>query len=145
MAVNNSGFNGSQVMHMQQDAIRRVREMQRRANEKLQQTQHMMTNPPPPSSPQRGQSGHMQNRQQASSSPPPKEHKQPHQEKAPTQSSHKQHTAAPKQASSVFSPAALLDKLNIDHERALLLLLVVVLVNEQADTKLILALCYLLL
>lgn len=97
-------YQGNDVIRMQQDAVRRVREMQRRANEKLQQSGAAA---PPASVPA----------QQHTPSPPP----------------------APKASASV------LDKLGLDPEKALLLLLIVLLLNEGADQKLILALCYLLI
>lgn len=118
-------------MSMQQDAVRRVREMQRIANSKLEGRQE------PSSSEQHiaasGQPGH-----------------------APTPS--RQAARDDRQKASVGQesgklPASsengllsgLLGQLNLDRDRLIILLLLIVLMNEGTDQKLLLALCYLLL
>jgi len=39
LAQNQSGYSGAQILSMQKDAMRRVNEMQRQAQEKIKQTQ----------------------------------------------------------------------------------------------------------
>lgn len=104
MATNQ--YQGNDIMRMQQDAVRRVREMQRRAKEKLNQTPTVSSGTPYP----------QVSREQTS---PP--------------------------ANTQKGNASILDKLGLDREKALLLLLIILLLNEGADQKLILALCYLLI
>ncbi|MGI5959560.1 MAG: hypothetical protein ACOX60_09115 [Massiliimalia sp.] len=104
MATNQ--YQGNDIMRMQQDAVRRVREMQRRAKEKLNQTPPVSSGTPYP----------QVSREQA----------------APPANTQKEN-------------ASILDKLGLDREKALLLLLIILLLNEGADQKLILALCYLLI
>ena len=87
---------------MQEEAIRRVREMQRRSREIVE---------PPPSPP-----------------PPPKP------EKAETADTNKK-------SDPLFSIAGI----NIDEEKALIAFLIYILYKNNADTKLMMALAYLLL
>lgn len=115
-----NNYSGSDILHMQQDAIRRVREMQRRANEKLRQGNSPPSNgttPPPLSlSNSHPSSSHNERPVPISTNPPVQD-----------------------------SLAGVLDRLGIDNEKAVLLLLIILMLNEGADTKLILALCYLLI
>lgn len=113
-------YSGSDMLHMQQDAIRRVKEMQRRANEKVRQgnsqastiVSHTSFDP--------------------SDRPTSRETKN-------TQ------LPANQNQSSSGSLTGILDRIGIDNEKAVLLLLIILMLNEGADTKLILALCYLLI
>ncbi len=106
------------MQRMQQDAIRRVREMQSRAQQTLNQSQ----NPAPP--------------------PEPPPHKEP-------ERAHKPHAVPPPppqlppqaQATSLSN---LFDGLMQDSERTLIMVLLLILVSEKADTGLIFALMYLI-
>ena len=111
-------YSGSDMLHMQQDAIRRVREMQRRANEKLRQG-----NSPFP---------------QSAAQSAPRVYQ-------PSSSSHERVSHLQTNSSSADSLTGILDRIGIDNEKAVLLLLIILMLNEGADTKLILALCYLLI
>lgn len=124
MPQNNRNPDRAEVMSMQQDAIRRVREMQRRANEKLRQTQQAMRQEPQNSS-----------ENHACAVPP----------QSPQASRPAPAASALEKSEKKGSPLAILDRLGIDQEKGLLLLLIILLLNEGADTKLILALCYLLI
>lgn len=112
MTWRSSNYSSSDIMSMQQDAIRRVREMQRISNSKV---------------------GGDESKSTAYIPAPPvrKEEKRP-----------QGATSVPKNQNFIQD---LLSKLNLDHDRLIILLLLVVLLNEGADSKLLLALCYLLL
>lgn len=157
-----SGYSSGEMLRMQQDAIRRVHEMQRRANEKLEQT----TPPPavPPSSAPVPREAH-----RASSTARPQPSTQPHrrqQPEAPAPPQANEQTApippqSPPAATHTSSPFGFLKalfpsnqqdsqqgflaRLGIDEEQAFLLLLIFLLYREGADRKLLLALAYLLL
>lgn len=114
----NSGYTQSQIAAMQRDAVRRVNEMQRMSRERLSNGIGM------PARPQ---------------TPPPQ----------PTQS-HQQVNEPPpiEQCETEVVPNSLtgfLDKLHLDPEMILIMLLLLVLVNEGADVKLILAMVYIML
>lgn len=110
-------YSSGEMMSMQRDAIRRVREMQRRANEKLRQQQQ-------PVAPV-------------------------HQNSVSSNQPQHTHSAPPPISAEKFSPtlglSSFLSNFELDQEKILLLLLIVLLLNEGADTKLVLALCYLLI
>ena len=106
-----SRYSAGDMMAMQRDAVRRVREMQRRANEKL--------HPPHPAPPQ---------------SPPPAR------PPAPPPGGGGPPAGVPADGLSAF-----LGRMELDQEKIMLLLLIVLLLREGADTRLILALCYLLI
>lgn len=142
-----SGFSSGEMLRMQQDAIQRVREMQRRSNEKISQEA-----PPAPANatPQ----GHSQPPSPAP--PPPAQHREaPHPRaghSTPAQG-HSPPAGFPFNLLQSLFPSSqqqntqpgLLARLGIDEEQAFLLLLILMLLREGADQKLILALCYLLL
>lgn len=109
------------MQRMQQDAIRRVREMQSRAQQTLNQSQNPAPppEPPPRKEPERAHNSH------AAAPPPPQ---------LPPQ--------APIQATSLSN---LFDGLMQDSERTLILVLLLILVSEKADTGLIFALMYLII
>lgn len=182
---------------MQEDAIRRVREMQRRSQEKIAQTERMFrqAQADPSSEPnRRPQAASKQletTRQQAGQQPPtryepmhigggqhhaqtPSSHSDKdegqHRHAEDYQSSHREKPSSP-QAEKPIPDAkdrtpphreqsrkkpllgfggenfisGLLDSINIDHDQALLLALILLLANEGADPKLLLALCYLMI
>ena len=119
MAMAENRYSGGDMMSMQRDAIRRVREMQRRANEKLGQQ----------ASPQARQN-------RPSSSPAHTEHN--HAVPVPA-------TVPAEKVPQVSGLSSFLSNLDLDQEKIMLLMLLVLLIREGADTKLILALCYLLI
>ncbi len=128
------------MKRMQEEAIHRVQEMQSRANRQL----HGMPPIPPP--PDRADS-----RPPSSEKTPVPPAREPV-NTADTQGGplHNQNTEAPPRAVSV--PAVpqkmaenLLDGIMKDSERTLIMILLLVLFNEQADTSVIFALLYLLL
>lgn len=97
-------YSHSELMSMQQDAIRRVQEMQRRSQEKVQQSRRQ---------------------------PAPESERKPPQQK--------------KEEGGALSPVeTILRDLKLDHDRLMILGLLLVLINEGGDRTLILALCYLL-
>lgn len=132
-------LNRNQMLSMQEDAIRRVREMQRRANDRLRQSQQSVSTDHQPADafPPLTAPAAQQNRPPTPPSIPP----------AAAPSFPRNHTpfllsgGAPG-ASHDFNPLALLR--NIDNEKAILLILIVMFLHEGVDIKLILALCYLL-
>lgn len=121
MAENNNGYTQSQIATMQQDAMRRVNEMQRLARQKLGNTQPLPSN-------------------------------QPNHHNPPAQN-HQEHHVSPK----ALEPEpcmeevvpngfkGLLEKLNLDEEKIIVIMLLILLINEGADIMLILALVYILL
>ncbi len=112
---------------MQQDAIRRVREMQKRANASLQQS----------------------NREQAISDPPSRSPKESMPENhrdtslAPV-SSPQQPAPRQKNPSGGFSLSGILDQLGIQQDQILILILMFLLWGDERDNTLLLALFYLL-
>lgn len=102
-----NGYSGAEVLSMQQDAIRRVQEMQRRANA------HLTPSAAPPEEPPA----------QPPADPPKK----------------------PEEAPPTKTIGGLLEQFGVDPEQALLLVLLLLLAQEKADSKLLLALAYLLL
>ena len=107
--MNQSGYSSSDMLSMQADAIRRVREMQRRA----QLTVSRQAAPDPPPGPRQEQN-----------TPLPL------------------HTPQEKQGNFL---SGLMESLNLDNDRLLLLALILLLAHEGADTMLILALFYIMM
>ncbi len=165
-------YSPAQIMAMQKDAVRRVNEMQRIAQEKLRQTESAIgghphpgnpepqrqevPSPPPnnssrpagghPQSPQGGGThanmhppgGHMnQNHAQGRTAPPP----------PPAEPPAREPEAIPvAEAELVTSPfQGILQRLNLDQESVLLIVMLLLLINEGADVMLIMALVYILL
>ena len=119
-------------MSMQQDAIRRVREMQRIANNKL--------------------NGVEPNKKQHSEPPPPDQFHARNQPNISGQQSNRRpeippvmHSDLPGRQSGGNFIEGILSQLNLDQDRLIILLLLIVLMREGTDGKLLLALCYLLL
>ena len=111
--------------------MRRVQEMQRIANEKLngqpsRQEDHRQPHPANVASP-------LQENKSSQKSKP----------LFPAQAADAERKTASQNSNNM--PDGLLSQLNIDNDRLIILLLLVVLLNEGADYKLLLALCYLLL
>ncbi len=135
-----NGYSSAQILAMQKDAIRRVNEMQRAAREKLRQTRQQMGEPSPERELPEQPSPEAKAAQPAPEKAPAPE-KPPAPEKAPAAPSGGQ-----TQGGEGGSPLqGILSRLNLDQETLLLLLLLVLLINEGADSKLILALVYVLL
>lgn len=119
-AISGSGYSASEISSMQQDAIRRVREMQRRAQKRLEES----------------------NRLAAGGSSLPA---QPHPHNSTSQTSvHPAETQQPLPAQPALPFQGILEKMGIDGETGLILLLLLLLLNEGADRTLILALAYIL-
>lgn len=110
------GYTNEEILAMQKDAIRRVNEMRRMSEEKLRQTAPPEQQPPPPPS-----------------SSSKEEHPLPVQE-----------VSAPAERPS-GGLTAILQSFGGDRETMLLLALLFLLIKEEADTSLILALVYILL
>ena len=111
------GYTNEEILAMQKDAIRRVNEMRRMSEEKLRQTAPPEQQPPspPPSSPQTDEK------------PAPAQ-------EAPASTEHPS-----------GGLTAILQSFGGDRETMLLLALLFLLIKEEADTSLILALVYILL
>lgn len=132
-------YTNAEIASMQKDAMRRVNEMQRIARQKINATAAV----PPPNLPAQLRSPVVVEAQ-----PQPLSHEA---QQATPVSVHEHHHDVPTQvpnattglASSTF--AGILDKLKLDDEKILLILLIFVLINEGADLTLILALGYILL
>lgn len=163
----NSGYTNSEISAMQRDAIRRVNEMQRISQEKLRQTHQAFSAPqnaprpsePPPHSGNaafgQGSSIPVHHTASPSGSSPPSFPLPDHRVDTPQLSPHPPHPPehheephpVPRpeggEPESIFK--GILQRLNLDSESIMLLLLTLLLVNEGADSKLIMALVYILL
>lgn len=120
-----SGYSAQQIAAMQRDAVRRVNEMQRIAREKVAAPQQDIA-AEPPSTPQPNIPIHQQS---------------PAAQGTPL-------SAANHGLLSIVQPnffSGILDKLNLDTETIMLMLLIFVLLNEGSDNILILALVYILI
>lgn len=139
MAQFNSGYSSSEILAMQRDAAERVREMQRRAQQRLQQSN--------------GQPVGQNNPTNTTHSPSP-----PHNQRQAGETSDMAHSAQRQNASFLnhsavhSSPTSfnsaiqgILDQFHLDHDRILLILLFLVLMREDADPTLLLALAYIFL
>lgn len=134
-----SGYSSAQMLAMQKDAIRRVNEMQRQAQERLRQTQEILEPPPqeddPPAEEPAGEAEPANEEEPAGRAEP----SPAMEEGVPTGEPGTGAAAEP-------SPGAgILQRLGLDEESILLILLLILLINEGADSKLILALVYILL
>lgn len=119
---------------MQNDAVRRVNEMQRLARERVQ----------PPQPHQQTQNHQPQQQTHPSHNQSPQSHPQPELEQVIEQ-------MLPEAVETVEIPreagglTGLLDRLGLDDEKILIILLLLILINEGADNILLLALGYILL
>lgn len=118
---------------MQRDAAERVRQMQRRAQEKLSLSNNGTQRSPSPVLPDRGHS-----------SPPLVRNKEPVPQTPPVRHASGQN-AAHSQPSFGDSVQGILNQLHLDEDRLLLLILFLVLIREDADPILLLALAYIFL
>ena len=121
MTWKSTNYSSSDMMAMQRDAMRRVQEMQRIAKSRVnggQDTAAAQSAPAPP----------------VSAPSPNRPQQAPSKQECPV--------AAPAEKNILQE---LLSGLNLDHDRLIILLLLIVLMNEGVDGKLLLALCYLLL
>lgn len=103
-----TSYSHAEIMAMQQDAIRRAQEMQRRSH------------------------------QQAGSQPETRPADIPQDRQTSSQTSNTM-------TGSSNNMSNILDSLHLDHDRIMIIALILVLLNEGGDQLLILALCYLLL
>lgn len=161
MSPINTNYSENDIMRMQQDAMRRVQEMQRRARINLNDTipapaqpgrtngqtqNHGGNNPPQNQSthqPRPQQTQQTQQTQQPQNQSPGHSHTQP----SPGNNEHSSSplgnlTDLPKKAGSLLS--GVFDALGLNSEQLLILAVLFVLINEKADKTVILALCYLL-
>lgn len=129
--MNNSGYSSREILSMQKDAIERVREMQRRANHHLTNTEQNRSNTNNNRETTSSNLGQQKSNEEHRSS---NHHEQQHPIIPVAQ--------APKSQNSIGN---LLSSFNLSEDRALILLIVFILVQEGADTPLILALLYLIL
>ena len=139
MAQYNSGYSSSEIMAMQRDAAERVREMQRRAQQRLHQSNgQQMDNPNQMN--MRQPSPH-NNRPvggiPAFSVPPPRQEAPP--------PHHGTSQSPPPPFSFGSSIQAILDQFHLDQDRIVLILLFLVLMREESDPMLLLALAYIFL
>lgn len=148
----NSGYSADDIMAMQKDAIARVKEMQRRADQTLHRNQQ--PSPAGAVAPQTvSPSPEKENKNMPSSASPA-------QKPAPRQqSTEPSHSGHPSVMGNVFSMVdnlltaspstgklqGILNALNVDNERLLILILLVMLYNDGADYTVLLALLYLLI
>lgn len=139
MQWSQSGYSSNEMMQMQQDALRRVREMQRRANDNLRSTQQYFNGEPIRDGPYPASESdnHL---------PEPVETFEPKTNKR----NHSDASTVSQRGLSLpflgMKPlSGLLDSFGLDQERLLILILIILLINEDADKTLILALCYLML
>ncbi|MDD6237226.1 MAG: hypothetical protein PUB00_07575 [Clostridiales bacterium] len=138
---------------MQQDAVRRVREMQRIANSKLngaESEKKQLSQPPPQSSEpsnNRNQphiSGRQNNHHPEIPLAAHSDASDRSAEKTLGQDKIKDQAPKNTQPGGNFIED-MLSQLNLDQDRLIILLLLIVLMREGTDSKLLLALCYLLL
>lgn len=127
MAEYNSGYTASQITAMQQDAMRRVNEMQRISREKLKGTNYTPNNKP-----------HSNNYNNTTI--PTKN--QNNQDKKIEEDNNLEKCNAEVVPNGF---GGLLQQLNLDQEKITIIILLFILINEKADMKLILALVYILL
>ncbi len=125
MTWKNINYSSADLMSMQQDALRRVRQMQQLANSKISPSSRF-DQPPPPAAPRR----------ENSSLPP-----------APPASAAAKSGVSASAASDLVgnSLGDFFTAFGGDSDRLMILVLLIVLLGEGADQKLLLALCYLLL
>ncbi len=121
--ADNMNYDPNHMSRLQQDAIRRAREMQAKA--RYPQQQRNPAGRPPPAAPV----------------PPP--HEEPP-EKAPAQSGTDSDAVQTAKNADPERPGELFDYLMKDGERTLILFLLILLIEEKADASLIFALLYLL-
>ena len=130
-----------QLQTMQQEAIRRVQEMQRRSRRSVGQNQGAPAHsaplrqappqPPPPAQ---------------QSAPPPQAAPQPGPSFPPQQSFHSPHPFSLDQVIQMKNPiATLMEAFHIDHDRLMILFVMMMVLGDGADLTLLLALVYLLI
>lgn len=135
MAGNNNRYSDAEMRSMRQDAIRRTQEMHQRA--------HGMHRPAQPRPSNSNSNQHTPHTSGGTPSSPQHTAQSTSQENTNTASP--QQTPAAQNTASPSSLTALFERLGLDGERAILLLIIFLLVKDGADSKLILALCYLLI
>lgn len=139
MAVSSSGYTSKEIMSMQQDAIRRVNEMQRIAREKIANSENRSQNFAKPQEKPTPQQNQQNNKPLPPMKPPPNIVKPNEPSKELVKAENKPTEVLP------YSLAGFLDRMNIDTETLLLIGLLLLLINEGADVQLLMALVYILL
>jgi len=125
------------MQRLQQDAIRRAREMQARAQGSAPTLNIPAARPAP-----------VQNRPAPPVVPPPVRHTPPQEQHVPSETPAPRHRDAPEQEpmKGLLSPIGdIFGSLMADSERTLILVLIILLVEDKADTGVIFALMYLIL
>lgn len=130
-------MNNTEMQRLQQDAIRRAREMQARAqrpissqNSSAQRSVPVQSRPPAPPSPGFAPARHTPEGHNVPHSPAPKPESSP----------------APEPGKGLLNPVGdIFEALLADSERTLILVLILLLSEEKADTGVIFALMYLVL
>lgn len=149
--ANNYNYSYDDMIRMQQDAIRRVKEMQRVSNQNMQGERPRQQNRQGgrQTQPNHQEKHHAHTGEQGTSHPHgaahiPNGHEQPHQEKP---DEHEKDPSPDEEEESESSTLlkGILDRLGLDSEKALLMVMILILLNDGADKKLILALAYLLI
>ena len=141
MTVGNRSYSENDMLRMQQDAEERVREMRNRSNQTTWQEEIPM--------PAFAKSSARSRSWNNSSGTEQKENPQQHEENSTEQNSGHSHNNADrpidekKESSTIIED--IVSSLGIDSDRMLIIGLILVLINQKADTTLILALAYLLI
>lgn len=118
MAQAQSGYSDAQIRAMHKDAVRRVNEMQRVARQRVN------SSPSPPSK---------------------EENSLPHIEQESEPIKPVISETACQSITQTNGLTGFLDRMNLDEEKILLIMLLILLINEGADTYLVLALVYILI
>lgn len=157
-----SGYSPGELSRMQQEAIQRAREMQRRAQAATQQFNREFSpdgtgdlrNRPQGQAQNRSRPSQSQTSRSSSQQPKPEEHTSPPPPAPQKAQPQEPHPAKPPQESAPPQPMGanllspihqVMDALHLDHEKIVLIGLMLILLNEGGDKKLLLALAYLLL
>lgn len=148
MAQSQSGYSRGQMMEMSRDAMRRVNEMQRIAREKIAQT----TAEYQTESPQENFDNINSNGENNENNPKAGIHNNSNSSthgenyyEAPKHQEHNKPTEHIKTEVVDKGLKGILDRLELDNEKIMLIVLIFLLINEGADPLLILALGYILL
>ncbi|WMJ24402.1 hypothetical protein RBG61_06965 [Paludicola sp. MB14-C6] len=147
MAVNQSGYSSQQIMTMQQDAIRRVNEMQRLARERVANSDNR-SNQNNQMHPEHHTPQQQNNAVKVEHHNSNTQNNQHHEEKQFNNNAEKNESIKVEHCPTEIVSQGLtgfLDRMNLDTETLLLLGLILLLVNEGADVMLLLALGYILL
>lgn len=124
--MKNSGYSSSEILSMQEDAVKRVKEMQRRANSHL---------------PQPHAAARVAGRQ--TSDQPPRDSERP--AEPPRTAALRYPADNEKSAPGRFEIGGLLSQFSVSEDKAVVLAIILILMSQGADKSLILALLYLIM